>query len=150
MEPQSKENILTKTDLTDDERIYTLMKKSMKEMKSNITTEDKDKDKEKEESRTYYGIETGTEMPNFKEEDQEIEMDGKEVTAIQDQNPREDTEIIEIAVKTGEGIVAGTGATDLLGDMEEITNTETETEKIERTKIIEMRIETKKEEKMTM
>ena len=51
MEPQSKENVLTKTDLTDDERIYTSMKKSMREMKSNITMKDKDHDGKKEENR---------------------------------------------------------------------------------------------------
>ena len=52
MEPQSKENVLTKTDLTDDKRIYTSMKKSMREMKSNITMKDKDDDGKREENRT--------------------------------------------------------------------------------------------------
>ena len=41
-------------------------------------------------------------------------MDRKEATAIQDRNPGEDTEIIEIAEEIGEGIVAGTGATNSL------------------------------------
>ena len=53
MEPQSKENILTKTDLTNNEEIYTSMKKTMKEMKSNITVDDRNK--EEEESKTFYG-----------------------------------------------------------------------------------------------
>ena len=53
MEPQSKENILTKTNLTNNEQMYTSMKKAMKEMKSNITVDEENK--EEEENKTFHG-----------------------------------------------------------------------------------------------
>ena len=75
-------------------------------------------------------IEIDTAIPNTTEED--LEIDGKEGAAIQDQNPKEDTEITEIVAETGE--------IKLLRDMKEntkIENTEVEIEKIERIEIEE-------------
>ena len=60
IETQSKENVLTKTNVTDDDQIYTSMMKYMKEMKSNITAEDEEKNspsacwKDKEENKACY------------------------------------------------------------------------------------------------
>ena len=89
-------------------------------------------------------IETDTVIPNSKEEDLETEMDGKEVTATQGQDPREDTETIEIVVESGEGIAVGTEATDLHGDMEETMSTEIEIEKKGRTQTQKMKTKMKK------
>ena len=46
--------------------------------------------------------EIDTVIPNPKEEDLETETDGNEAAAIQDRNPKEDTEIIETAVEKEE------------------------------------------------
>ena len=82
--------------------------------------------------------ETGTAIPNFKEEDPETETDGRETAAIQDQNLKEDTEIIEIAAEIGEGTVVETGETKHPGDTKETTkreNTEIKIEKEDRKEI---------------
>ena len=57
LEPQSKENILTKTDLDDDEKIYTTLKKSIREMKSKLTqtVAKEDPVEKKVENKTFYG-----------------------------------------------------------------------------------------------
>ena len=95
-------------------------------------------------------IEIGMAIPNTKEEDPEIETDGKEGADIQDRNPKEDTESTEIVAETGE--------TELLGNMKEKTKTDTtgierekkeriEIEEKERAQIEETGTETRKKEK---
>ena len=54
MEPQSKENVLTKTKLDDEKEIYSSMKKSIREMKGNLTTEHEEKKAETVENKTFY------------------------------------------------------------------------------------------------
>ena len=44
LQPQSKENVITKTNLDSNEHIYTSMKKSLREMKSNLTTSEEKSD----------------------------------------------------------------------------------------------------------
>ena len=103
--------------------------------------------------------ETGTATPNSKEEDPETETDGKEGAAIQDQNPKKDTEIMETTAEIGTGVVVETGEIKLHGDIKEktkIEKTEIEIEKEERTEMEEkeraqiekMGTEAEKEEKM--
>ena len=53
LEAQSKENILTKTDLDDDDKIYTTLKKSIREMKSKLTQTATKVDTV--ENKTFYG-----------------------------------------------------------------------------------------------
>ena len=59
-----------KTNLDDDEEIYSSMKKAMREMKSNITVNDKDntKEKPKEENQTYYGYRNRQNRPEYQHE----------------------------------------------------------------------------------
>ena len=54
MEQQSKENVLTKTAVNDDAEIYTSMKKSIREMKGNLTSQDSTKDLKPVDNKTYY------------------------------------------------------------------------------------------------
>ena len=54
MEQQSKENVLTKTAVNDDEEIYVSMKKSIREMKGNLTCQESSKDPKASENSTYY------------------------------------------------------------------------------------------------
>ena len=57
MEEQSKENVLTKTVLDDENVIYSSMKKSIREMKGNMTVKEKKTDTKLStaETNTYYG-----------------------------------------------------------------------------------------------
>ena len=54
MEPQSKENVLTKTNINDAKEIYETMKKSIREMKGNLTTSSK-LNENSVQNKTYYG-----------------------------------------------------------------------------------------------
>ena len=54
MEPQSKENVLTKTKLDNDSEIYSSMKKSIREMKGNLTSENVEKVDGVVENKTFY------------------------------------------------------------------------------------------------
>ena len=54
MEEQSKENVLTKTNLDDDTEIYISMKKSIREMKGNLTANAKSSESQTE-NKTFYG-----------------------------------------------------------------------------------------------
>ena len=79
-------------------------------------------------------IEIDTAIPNSKEEDLEIETDGKDGVICQDQNPKKDINVIEIAVETGKGTTVDIGEKK---ERAEIENTEIETEKKERVEIEE-------------
>ena len=98
-------------------------------------------------------IEIDTAIPNSKEEDLEIETDGKDGVTFQDQNPKKDIKVIEIAVETGKGTIVEIGEIKLLGEEKErteIENTDIETEKKERVEIEEKEraeIENTEEEK---
>ena len=54
LESQSKENILTKTNLDEDDKIYGTLKKSIREMKGQLTQNSKEV-VEKDGNRTYFG-----------------------------------------------------------------------------------------------
>ena len=55
MEQQSKENVLTKTNVNDEKEIYESMKKSIREMKGNLTRNEKVESKAIENNKTFFG-----------------------------------------------------------------------------------------------
>ena len=106
------------------------------------------KTKRKKKVKHSTDTETDTVSQETIEEDLRIEMDGTNIVITQDQDPREDIKTIEITtvigretVEIGKEITADIEAIDLLGDMKEAMNMETEIEKEGRMQIATKRIE---------
>jgi hypothetical protein len=55
MEQQSKENVLTKKNVNDEKEIYGSMKKSIREMKGNLTRKETTVETKVDENKTFYG-----------------------------------------------------------------------------------------------